>query len=485
MRHLIQSLWNNATDRVLRLAITVGIALLCLIFAWMYLALENGQRQMLSVVQGIRMARIDLAHGLLSLSVAGNKAPSFGSEPGDQLLERALAALTREFVSTALANSESPLVQQLGQEISKAAIELRQRLDEWRAAPKGEAQSIILQKAYSQLERLSAAADVALEVRLLEFRERESMLFWWLFGFGLLVLVLILSLVVSWRIAGRYEMGPYDRGGFRQPLLPKPSQRASRLESELGFLCPWEWNVTSGTILWSNQSWELFGLESDSEPLTFEQFQTKIHPEDLDQVLAAYDLSLRTGAPYSCEFRIQRPGESDLWVWGLGKVFVNAQAQPVRMVGIHADITARKKAESTLREKHSLMEAPLVHSPAAVHSFRLTADGQLSFPYASPRILEIYGIPAEQLAIDASPIANLWHPEDRQRILSSIAESKRMLTPWCAEFRVCRPGRPVVWVEGLSVPVADLDGSVTWHGTLTDITWRKPGRLGLGSQSSH
>ncbi|KPV54421.1 hypothetical protein SE17_03855, partial [Kouleothrix aurantiaca] len=117
--------------------------------------------------------------------------------------------------------------------------------------------------------------------------------------------------------------------------------------------------------------------------------------------------------------------------------------------------------------------------PGVVCAYRQRPDGTVSFPYASPRIAEIYGLSPEALAHDAGMVASLWHPDDVPRLLDTIELSRQQMTPWHEEFRVRNPARGERWIEGHSIPQREPDGSTIWYGVLTDITERKHAELAL------
>jgi diguanylate cyclase (GGDEF)-like protein/PAS domain S-box-containing protein len=139
----------------------------------------------------------------------------------------------------------------------------------------------------------------------------------------------------------------------------------------------------------------------------------------------------------------------------------------------HLDITERKCAESLLAEERERLAHVIATAPGVVCSFRLRPDGRMSYPLVNPRIEEIYGLPPEAIAVDASPIFTLMPPEDALRVSATVAESARTLSPWHAEFRVFHPKRGEIWVEGDSKPMREADGSTLWQGILTDVTARK------------
>jgi two-component system, cell cycle sensor histidine kinase and response regulator CckA len=96
----------------------------------------------------------------------------------------------------------------------------------------------------------------------------------------------------------------------------------------------------------------------------------------------------------------------------------------------------------------------------------------MSFPYASVRFEELFGVPAEALAVSAQSAMMLIHPEDQARINASIVTSALQGTPWVEELRVQHPTRGTLWIEGRARPTRQPDGSTLWYGALVDVTDR-------------
>ena len=62
---------------------------------------------------------------------------------------------------------------------------------------------------------------------------------------------------------------------------------------------------------------------------------------------------------------------------------------------------------------------------------------------------------------------------DYDDVVNSIQKSARDLAPWHHEFRVKLDDGSMHWLLGNALPQRDADGSVLWHGFITDITGRK------------
>lgn len=111
--------------------------------------------------------------------------------------------------------------------------------------------------------------------------------------------------------------------------------------------------------------------------------------------------------------------------------------------------------------------------PGMVYQFRLSPEGDMSFPFASQAIEEVYGITHDQVKHNAELLETIILPEDLESVYSSIADSAESLTVWRHEYRVRRPDGSVRWLQGNAMPEQEADGSVIWNGFITDITERR------------
>ncbi len=108
-----------------------------------------------------------------------------------------------------------------------------------------------------------------------------------------------------------------------------------------------------------------------------------------------------------------------------------------------------------------------------VYQFLLRPDGSVCFPYSSQGILDIYGVTPNDAAKSAQEVVNRLHPEDRDRVMATIANSAQHLTRWTCVYRYCHPDGVIRWLQGQSTPEQLSDGSVLWHGFITDIGEKK------------
>ena len=144
-----------------------------------------------------------------------------------------------------------------------------------------------------------------------------------------------------------------------------------------------------------------------------------------------------------------------------------------QFISIRTDITERKRAQDAREELLDRLQKIASQLPGVVYQYHLRADGTSCFPYASEGIRDIYRVTPEQVRDDASDVFAVLHPDDLASVSASITESARTLAPWVAEYRVRFPDGVTQWLFGNATPERLADGSVLWHGFITNVSEQK------------
>ncbi len=137
------------------------------------------------------------------------------------------------------------------------------------------------------------------------------------------------------------------------------------------------------------------------------------------------------------------------------------------------DITERKRAESERQATLQLLRKVTSQVPGAVYQFRLRADGTAQLPYASEGIKTLYAVSAEEASERMDQIVERLDPDDLETARKALTSSAKTLTPWVAEYRVRQADGSVRWHANTGIPQPESDGSMLWHGYVSDVTERK------------
>ena len=132
-----------------------------------------------------------------------------------------------------------------------------------------------------------------------------------------------------------------------------------------------------------------------------------------------------------------------------------------------------REALDALREREQRLSKIASQLPGVVYQFKRFADGRTCVPYASEATRWIFRLEPAAIREDASPVFSTIHPDDLEQLQGTIIESADTLQPWKCEFRVVSADGAQAWRQGNSIPQREPDGSILWHGFITDITEQK------------
>jgi signal transduction histidine kinase/GAF domain-containing protein len=134
------------------------------------------------------------------------------------------------------------------------------------------------------------------------------------------------------------------------------------------------WDVPSGKIYWSQETFRIFACDPSAEP-TFELVLQRTHPEDRRMVRELIDRVSNEKEDFDFEHRLLMPDGSVKYLRVVGHPSTKDDSGRFEFVGAVTDITERKLAEKALQEKEvSLHET----QTELAHVSRVTTMGELA-----------------------------------------------------------------------------------------------------------
>lgn len=170
--------------------------------------------------------------------------------------------------------------------------------------------------------------------------------------FPLLIAVLIILTVVS---TITYYLQRLNRRLTKTQGILSESEERLRLALGAASQGWFDLNVQTGTVSVSPEYAKILGYDPDEFTSNLQVWETGIHPDDRPQVMATYRKCLANGEPLAMEYRRQKKNGEWVWIRSIGKFTAwTPEHQPLRMSGIHTDITAQKMVEFELvRQAHT------------------------------------------------------------------------------------------------------------------------------------
>lgn len=140
------------------------------------------------------------------------------------------------------------------------------------------------------------------------------------------------------------------------PTSLRAHEQRLRLALYAGAMGIFDWDLSVGGIVWSEEHARLFGMKLSEFDGRYETFAQRVHPADLPAVERALAIARREHRVYRHEFRIVWPDGSVHWIAGHGQFFYDDAGEVRRMTGVVTDIDARKHAELALSGDKKVLE---------------------------------------------------------------------------------------------------------------------------------
>ena len=252
------------------------------------------------------------------------------------------------------------------------------------------------------------------------------------------------------------------------------SEADLREVQRIAHLGSWTLDIASGALVWSDEVRQIFGSSGDKRALHLDDFVERIHPDDRERVLAAWNAALR-GAPYDCEHRIVVGGRQR-WVRERAHLRFDDAGQALFAVGTVQDISERRAAEEELRKLSLAIE----RSP---HSIVIT-NTRAEIEYVNEAFVRATGYSRDEatgqnprvLHSGSTPMhtyIDLWQTLMRGEI-------------WRGEFINQRKDGSIYHEFAIISPVRQPDGEVTHFLAIKeDVTEKKRNQIELERYRQH
>lgn len=119
-----------------------------------------------------------------------------------------------------------------------------------------------------------------------------------------------------------------------------------------------DWSLVTNKAFLSLPWKQTLGYEAHEVENSFEGWRSLVHPDDLEDAAAALEAHFKQEEPlYQSEFRMRCKDGTYKWILARGQTQRDADGQPIRMLGLHQDITPQKLAEQKLAEMNRALES--------------------------------------------------------------------------------------------------------------------------------
>ena len=259
----------------------------------------------------------------------------------------------------------------------------------------------------------------------------------------------------------------------------RKSEERFRLAAQAGKMFAYEWDAATDVIVRSAESVQILGID-EAAHTTGQQILTKVHPDDRERLMALV-AELSPAKPHlQISYRMVRDDGTVIWVERNSRAHFDEQGRMLRIVGMVADITERKRAEEALRESEARFRLAAQAGKMYAYEWDVATDVAVrSEEYAN--ILGLTGVPRFHTR---QQFLSRVHPDDRATFIAAVADLTPENPTTQISYRVLRPDGAVIWLEKSGRAFFDAQGRMLrMIGIVGDITERKLAEEVLASVS--
>src|SRR5712672_38558 len=226
------------------------------------------------------------------------------------------------------------------------------------------------------------------------------------------------------------------------------------------------WNIASGDIVWSDQTFQIFGTDRTTKP-TVEFIIQRAHPEDRAAVQQTIDRASCDGKDFDHEYRLLMPDGSVKYVQAVARSMRDASGN-IEFVGAVTDVTVAKETERKLRRSDAYLTETERLSRTSSWAWDVR---RREWAYRSPGMYGLFGFDPEQDEVPLQAFRDRIHPDDRRPNVEAAARAIREKADFEVDFRIILPDGSIKHIHSVGHPVVGSDGDVIeLIGTHVDVT---------------
>ncbi|WP_181685236.1 PAS domain S-box protein [Halorhabdus salina] len=228
----------------------------------------------------------------------------------------------------------------------------------------------------------------------------------------------------------------------------------------------WDWDLRTDEVTFNDQWGEILGYDRATIQADREGWEQLVHPDDLPAVETKIETHLDGKTErYEAEHRLQTAEGDWKWIRTVGGVVERDDSgEPVRVVGVHVDISEQKTRERQLERSRDL----LAHSQRLANVGAWEYDVESGTVRTTTQFSQLF-----DLDVDSEPtleaVTAVFHPEDRERVKTAFDRAREYGLGFDYRVRIDRDDDQR-WVRIVGEPLTDTGAVTAVRGAVRDIT---------------
>jgi PAS domain S-box-containing protein len=237
----------------------------------------------------------------------------------------------------------------------------------------------------------------------------------------------------------------------------------------------WDTNFQTNKTFFSKKWLDMLGYNI-GDITSYEQWFSLIHKDDralVNEALSEH-INNQEVEHLICEYRLKTKQNKYKWVLARGKVFLNNDGSPKRLLMMSMDIDERKRVAKDLKDTELLV------SDGNIIVLRVKNSENLEMLFVSESI-KLYGYKKDDFYKKDLSYLDIIHPEDRDKVIATLlAHIKQGFQSFSLSYRIITKSSDIRWVFNRMLFIKDDFGNISnLYGYIYDISVLKQSELEL------
>jgi len=230
----------------------------------------------------------------------------------------------------------------------------------------------------------------------------------------------------------------------------------------------------------SSQAASILGISAEPMDTFFERFTDCIPESHRAAFAESIGAAVEQEREWAFETPFIRPDGTRIWL--------QCRSHPERrngelvFSGVLLEITERKTAQETLRERESRLEGLAGSVPGVIYQFYARPGAGYGIHYVSQQAESVLGMDPDPEGFFERFVDRVVG-ETADELLESVDRAVERSEPWTFLMPFRKPDGEVIWIEGNAAP-EERDGELVFNGVLLDVTGRQQARQALQRERS-
>ncbi|MFC1839517.1 PAS domain S-box protein [Thermodesulfobacteriota bacterium] len=254
--------------------------------------------------------------------------------------------------------------------------------------------------------------------------------------------------------------------GFRQSETALGNSQEKLLKAQqvarMGF---WSRSFKTDEIYWSDQIFDLYGIDILKKKPDIALTMELVHPEDREFVEKNFDLAIRGIREYDIQHRILRPDGKIIWVHSRAELTRDAGGMLESLIGTVVDITELKETAEKLRKSEEMYRSLVEFTDDSIY----LVDRNGRYQFVNAKYLSRFNRPLDELI--NRPYSEFHSQQATKKFQNDLKTIFKTMKSLQYEHQSEKDGR--YFIRTLT-PVRDAGGAVAAVTVISkDITEKK------------